>query len=148
MAEGSVWQDVLWIVGAITAVLLMFEALRRTVVSPLIKWIRVMVDFLMDWNGHPAREGHDAVPGVMATLKDMSDKMQRVEYHTGNGDEPALRQIVKDNARRLETHIDETEVLINEARAREAEQNSRLTTLEIALGLRDNDRGDGHADPR
>jgi len=147
VAEETIWQDVLWVVGAITAVLVLFETMRRTIASPLVKWLRVAADFLADWNGHPARHGVDAVPGVMARLQTIADKMERVEYHTGNGQEPALREIVKGHAERLDTHINETNVLIEDANKREARQEARIRAIERALGLTDNDFGDGPSGP-
>lgn len=143
----EIWQDVLWVVGALTAVLVLFETMRRTIGSPLVKWLRVLADFLADWNGHPPRDGVDAVPGVMARLQTIADKMERVEYHTGNGQEPALREIVKGNATRLDTHIKETEALIEETGKREATREARLRAIERALGFTDNGFGDGPSGP-
>ena len=46
--QQEIWQDVLWVVGALTAVLVLFETMRRTIGSPLVKWLRVLADFLAD----------------------------------------------------------------------------------------------------
>lgn len=118
MFDSAVWQDVLWISGAITVVLTCVEVIRRVVVKPISSFVRAARFFLEDWNGREARDGHPAVPGIpeqiarmRATQEDLAKKLQRVEYHTGNGQEPALRTLVTQAINQVATNTTEIELL-------------------------------------
>lgn len=104
--DASIWRNILWIVGAITAVLVMLETLRRVVITPLIRGLTFAADLIQDLRGQEAREGHPRVPGIMEMVtdivseqRDMKKKVERLEYHTGNGLEPSLRVLVTNAAK-------------------------------------------------
>lgn len=52
----------------------------------MFRTVRRMSDFLDDWNGEPARSGHDRVPGVMERLEKIEKRLSTVESQvTPNG---------------------------------------------------------------
>lgn len=94
MDDASIAGHILVWVGGATAVLAFLEALRRVVVSPGRKMLKEVQQFLSDWKGEPERPGVPARPGFPEQIATLNAKMARVEYHTGNGQEPALRAMV------------------------------------------------------
>jgi len=72
-ADGVVEHVLLF--GLLATALLGIWRLARRVAA----FIRRILDFLEDWNGRPARAGHDAQPGVMAQLADHGRRLQTVE---------------------------------------------------------------------
>lgn len=103
------WQLLGTVLGVVVAAIAAFEGIRRAIVMPLVRLVRKFTQFFEDWFGEDARPGFARRPGVkeeLATLREeqklmaieqaeMKQKLNRVEYHTGNGHEPALRQIVE-----------------------------------------------------
>lgn len=97
------------ILGVIVAGVAAFEGIRRAIIMPAARFIRKFAQMLTDWVGEDARPGIDRRPGVMeqlATLRevqsemqleqtDMKEKLSRAVYHTGNGHEPSLREVVE-----------------------------------------------------
>ena len=104
------------VLGVIVSAIAAFEGIRRAIVMPIVRAIRKLTQFFEDWFGEDARPGFARRPGVkeeLATLREeqkhmaaeqteMKQKLIRVEYHTGNGHEPALRQIVEAQGRELQ----------------------------------------------
>lgn len=104
------------ILGVVVAAIAAFEGIRRTAVMPIARVGRKLTQFFEDWFGEEARAGVPRRPGVkeeLATLRaeqkrlgeeqaEMNTKLQRVEYHTGNGQEPALRTVVFKQAAAIE----------------------------------------------
>lgn len=71
-------------------------ALAKWVFVPLFRLSQKALDFFSDWNGEPARPGHDAEMGVMERLKSTEYKAGRAEWHAGNGSLIPLRALVED----------------------------------------------------
>lgn len=113
--EPDMWFHVLRAVAAITAILIMFETLRRVVVAPIVRGVRLILEVVEQLKGRPEHDGFPRTPGIMemmttvrhdqetmkaqqrvviAEQKAIKTKVDRLEYHTGNGQEPALREIV------------------------------------------------------
>lgn len=94
--------------GVIVAAIAVFEGIRRAIVMPTVRGIRTISRFLADFFGEDARPGVERRPGVMELLRELRDeqaemklKLIRVEYHTGNGQEPALRTEVFEQGRAI-----------------------------------------------
>ena len=119
------WTMLLKTVGALTAILVFIEALRRVAITPMARTVRFIMNVVRDINGTPDRDGLPGTPGLMemmmtvaATQKAQGEKLTnvvegqrkmageqqvikkhvaRLEYHTGNGHEPSLRTLVEEN---------------------------------------------------
>lgn len=109
-------QQVGAILGVIVAAIAAFEGIRRAIVMPVARIAKKFIQMLTDWVGEEDRPGVQGRAGVMeqlASLRDelaivkseqaeMKGKLARVEYHTGNGHEPALRKIVEAQGEELQ----------------------------------------------
>mgnify|MGYP007116842276 CR=1 FL=1 len=107
--------------AAVTAVLTAGALLYRYVFRPAWKFIRAVQLFLSDWNGSAARPGVKKRPGVL-------ERLDRIEWHVGNGSQVALREVVDETQRTLDSHL------------READQRDRLiAALSRRIALRGDD---------
>lgn len=78
-------------------------------------WATNWEQFMVDWSGEPAREGRDAVPGVMSRLNKIDGELSR------NGG-----RSIKDTVNRIEKRLKEGD-------ARFDELSERITKLEDKL---------------
>jgi len=69
-------------------------AIARWGVRPVVGLIRQVREFLEDWRGEPDRPGVPGRRGVM-------ERLERIEWHVGNGSEPRLRDVVNDTRAEL-----------------------------------------------
>lgn len=82
------------IIGAVIALAQILKPLKQR----LNKWVTTWEQFMDDWAGEPARDGRDAIPGVMERLnnidgelrrnggKSMKDTVTRIEKRLIDGD--------------------------------------------------------------
>lgn len=93
-----------WVVGGATTLgvilgtLLAVGQVLKPFKARLTKWVTTWEQFMDDWAGEPARDGRDAVPGVMERLnnidgelrrnggKSMKDAVTRIEKRLIDGD--------------------------------------------------------------
>lgn len=61
------------ILGAWFAITKLFKPLQKRVKF----WIETWENFMIDWAGEPAREGRDAIPGVMQRLNNIDGELKR-----------------------------------------------------------------------
>jgi hypothetical protein len=85
---------VLYVAGALAALGAGAGALTQWVIRPVLRLTREVREFLQDWRGDPGRPGVPPRPGVMSRL-------ERIEWHVGNGDPTPLRRVVE----RLEDEV-------------------------------------------
>lgn len=78
------------VIGAYFAVLQLFKPLVKRIKFWITTWER----FMIDWAGEPAREGRDAIPGVMERLNNIDGELKR------NGGKS-----IKDTVNRIEKRI-------------------------------------------
>lgn len=56
-------------------------AILTAIFRPIIKKVKAMLDtwedFMSDWRGEPADDGHDRVPGVMERLNELDGEFKR-----------------------------------------------------------------------
>jgi hypothetical protein len=114
-----IWNDVfMWASGftvvaaAIFALQQLTKPLRKKATEMMVIWEQ----FLKDWAGEPAREGRDAVPGVMERLNNIDGELKR------NGGKS-----VKDTVTRIEKRIIEGDKKFNDL-------YSRVEDLEKKVG--------------
>lgn len=88
-------EALLYVAGAVTVLAGALAALWRWVGRPLARLIHQVREFLEDWRGEPARPGVPERRGVM-------ERLERIEWHVGNGTEPRLRDAVNELKRRVE----------------------------------------------
>jgi hypothetical protein len=85
-----------WILGATAIVIAIGGA--YAVIRPFFKrinfWIITWEQFMVDWAGTPAREGRDAIPGVMERLNNIDGELKR------NGGKS-----IKDTVNRIEKRL-------------------------------------------
>lgn len=78
------WPEYAVGIAAVLGILGLFwrgwRRLRRNMVDPLTQMAR-------DWRGEPGRPGYPPRPGV-------PERLERIEYHVGNGDPTPLRRVV------------------------------------------------------
>lgn len=73
----------MWVVGGATTLgvivgtLIAVGQLLKPFKARLKKWITTWEQFMDDWAGEPAREGRDAVPGVMERLNNIDGELRR-----------------------------------------------------------------------
>ena len=88
-------------------------------VSQLLKPIKAMLhewkEFMSDWAGEPAREGRDAIPGVMERLNNIDGELKR------NGGKS-----IKDTVNRIEKRLIEGDRKFEELSARIAELEQKV----------------------
>lgn len=86
----------MWIMG-ITGIIIAVGG-AFAVVRPFFKrinfWITTWEQFMVDWAGSPAREGRDAIPGVMERLNNIDGELKR------NGGKS-----IKDTVNRIEKRL-------------------------------------------
>ena len=67
----------------------------------LTDFIQRIQKFLTDWDGKPRDDGHSAVPGVMEQMRVNDERIERMEFHLGNGSAVPLREMVIGNAQQV-----------------------------------------------
>ena len=75
-ADGIGVDDLTWLAELIAVVTAIVGALWA-MLRPLKRQADRIESFWEDWNGTPARPGHDATPGVMARLQSIDGELQR-----------------------------------------------------------------------
>lgn len=93
LQDGLDWSDVVAFCSGATTVVVFVVLVFRPLVRPAYREYREFMawwkKFERDWDGEPAAEGRDAVPGVMARLNKIDGEMSR------NGGESMKDKIVK-----------------------------------------------------
>lgn len=94
-------------------------AILTAVFRPIIKKVKGVLDtwedFMTDWVGKPADDGHDRVPGVMERLNELDGEFKR------NGG-----ATLKDAVARIETKLDDMEARLVEGDERMGRMEARL----------------------
>jgi len=88
--------NVLETAAAIGLIGVAMSALTKWVALPMVRLSRKAADFFSDWNGEPARPGHEARRGVMERLAATEYSASRAEWHLGNGTPEPIRALVVD----------------------------------------------------
>lgn len=86
----------MWIMGVTGLIIAVGGAVAviRPFLNRINKWITTWEQFMVDWAGEPAREGRDAIPGVMERLNNIDGELKR------NGGKS-----VKDTVNRIEKRL-------------------------------------------
>lgn len=91
---------IMWLSGLATSVAVILGGwfAISNFIAPLLKrinlWVTTWENFMRDWAGEPAREGRDAIPGVMERLNNIDGELKR------NGGKS-----VKDTVNRIEKRL-------------------------------------------
>jgi hypothetical protein len=99
------------LLGAVFAVTQLF----RPLVKRITFWITTWEQFMIDWSGEPAREGRDAIPGVMERLNNIDGELKR---NGGNS--------VKDTVNRIEKRMKDGDKKFDELSRRIADIEDKL----------------------
>jgi hypothetical protein len=77
LQDGLGWDDVVVFAAGATTVLTFLTLLARPVWGEFKEFLAWSKKFRQDWDGEPARDGRDAVPGVMARMNRIDGEFSR-----------------------------------------------------------------------
>ncbi len=137
----------LWCAGAV----LLGGIFYKPIIRPIWLFIRAIVHFLADWNGTPARPGHEAKPGVLSILDDFRARLGVVETRAAHIEAKVdVAAAAAETARRLAAEVNErvTPWLDGREDEREAYRSSlvEIGYIDPTVARRDPDRRDRAAD--
>lgn len=115
----------LWCAGAV----LLGGIFYRPVIRPVWLFVQAIVQFLADWNGIPARPGHEAQLGVLAILADFRARLRLVEHEVRQNNGGSLKDQVgriETRAAQIETKVDVAAQAAETARELAAEVQARV----------------------
>ena len=112
MTPLETFATIVGITGGLVAILTaVFRPLFKKVKGVLDTW----EDFMSDWIGKPADDGHDAIPGVMARLNELDGEFKR------NGG-----ATLKDAVARIESKLETMETRLVDGDERMGRMEERL----------------------
>ena len=100
------WDDVSALATGMVILGAALAALAKWVIFPAARAVQQVARFLSDWEGEGARPGVPGRNGVMPRLESIEYKVGRAEFHLGNGNPTAMRDVVEVHGEQLSA-IDE-----------------------------------------
>lgn len=127
-AVESIPAALLWLAAILGALGVIYKALHldtaRVRLMRLAELAEVQADFLLDWNGSPARPGVDAVPSMPERVEKVSKDVHEVKSALPSAFDELMRQItdVKADVGDVKELAEKTDERVTEHRRRGEEQ--------------------------